>query len=145
MSFLGFGKKTVADDTPGAPPDSPMAQAGVTPDATAGGAAKPALDREALTETIIQQLQTVFDPEIPVNIYELGLIYSIVINDDRSVEVTMTLTAPGCPVAEEMPLWVRDAVMAAKEVEDVHVDVVWDPPWDPSLMSEAARLELGFM
>ncbi|MEQ8371431.1 MAG: SUF system Fe-S cluster assembly protein [Alphaproteobacteria bacterium] len=98
-----------------------------------------------MTEAVIRQLQTVFDPEIPVNIYELGLIYTIIINDDRTVEVTMTLTAPGCPVAEEMPVWVRDAVMGADGVEDVHVDVVWDPPWEPSLMSEAAKLELGFM
>ncbi|MEQ9350159.1 MAG: iron-sulfur cluster assembly protein [Alphaproteobacteria bacterium] len=98
-----------------------------------------------MTEAVIRQLQTVFDPEIPVNIYELGLIYTIIINDDRTVEVTMTLTAPGCPVAEEMPVWVRDAVMGADGVEDVHVDVVWDPPWEPSLKTAAAKSELVFM
>lgn len=145
MSFLGFGKK--AEDVPHAGPDGALAAgvAGTGGAEGAGAAAKAPLDREAMTEAVIRQLQTVFDPEIPVNIYELGLIYTIIINDDRTVEVTMTLTAPGCPVAEEMPVWVRDAVMGADGVEDVHVDVVWDPPWEPSLMSEAAKLELGFM
>ena len=94
---------------------------------------------------IVAAMQTVFDPEIPVNIYELGLVYSIVIADDGVVDVAMTLTAPGCPVAGEMPGWVKDAVMKVEGVKDVNVEVVWEPAWDISMMSEAARLELGYI
>jgi len=92
---------------------------------------------------VIEALHTVFDPEIPVDIYELGLIYDIDIGEDGTVGITMTLTAPACPVAGEMPAWVQRAVAAVDGVEDVKVDLVFDPPWDPSRMSEAARLELG--
>ncbi|MGH7154724.1 MAG: SUF system Fe-S cluster assembly protein [Acetobacteraceae bacterium] len=92
---------------------------------------------------VIDACATVYDPEIPVNIYELGLIYAIDINDDGRVKVEMTLTAPACPSAQELPEQVRDAVMAVPGVTDCEVETVWDPPWDPSRMSEEARLQLN--
>ena len=92
---------------------------------------------------IVDALRTVFDPEIPVSIYELGLIYVIDIQPGGKVDIKMTLTAPGCPVAGEMPGMVERAVSVVDGVEDVSVELVWSPPWDPSRMSEAARLELG--
>ena len=93
-------------------------------------------------EDIIGALKTVYDPEIPVDIYELGLIYGIE-EDKENVKVKMTLTAPGCPVAEEMPKWVEDAVREVEGVKDVNVEMVFDPPWDMSLMSDEARLTLN--
>ncbi len=96
-----------------------------------------------LRRKIVAALKTVKDPEIPVDIYELGLIYIIDVSDDKKVRIDMTLTAPGCPVAGEMPRWVHDAVSAIPEVTGVGVNMVFDPPWDPSLMSDEARLELG--
>jgi len=93
-------------------------------------------------EDIIGALKTVYDPEIPVDIYELGLIYGIEEEQDN-VKVKMTLTAPGCPVAEEMPKWVEDAVRGVEGVKDVNVEMVFDPPWDMSLMSDEARLTLN--
>jgi FeS assembly SUF system protein len=99
-------------------------------------------DNSALMDQIVTALKTVFDPEIPVDIYELGLIYDVKVNGPK-LFVTMTLTAPGCPVAGEMPLMVERALMGVEGVEEVDVDLVWDPPWDPSRMSESARLELG--
>jgi len=98
------------------------------------------LDR--ITEDIIAALKTVYDPEIPVDIYELGLIYRVDIDDDRSITVDMTLTAPGCPVAGEMPGWVENAVGTVEGVGDVKVNMVFDPPWDPSRMSDEARVAL---
>lgn len=98
------------------------------------------LDR--LTEEIVTALKTVFDPEIPVDIYELGLIYRIEIDDSRFVNIDMTLTAPGCPVAGEMPKWVENAVTAVQGVAGVKVDMVFDPPWDQSRMSDEARVAL---
>ncbi len=98
------------------------------------------LDR--LTEEIVAALKTVFDPEIPVDIYELGLIYRIEIDDGRFVNIDMTLTAPGCPVAGEMPKWVENAVTAVQGVAGVKVDMVFDPPWDQSRMSDEARVAL---
>jgi len=92
---------------------------------------------------VIDALRCVFDPEIPVSIYDLGLIYDIDIGDDGKVAITMTLTAPGCPVAGEMPGMVERAVGVVDGVDEVTVDLVFDPPWEPSRMSEAARLELG--
>lgn len=88
-------------------------------------------------------LRTVFDPEIPVNIYELGLIYKIDIDAENNVALKMTLTAPGCPVAGEMPEQVRGAVADLDGIKDVEVELVWDPPWDPSKMAETAKLQLG--
>jgi len=103
-------------------------------------------DHEGLEGRIVAALRTVYDPEIPVDIYELGLIYRIDIADDgKRVAIAMTLTAPGCPVAGEMPRQVEHAVRGmVPEIEDVAVELVWDPPWDKDMMSEAARLELGF-
>ena len=98
------------------------------------------LDR--ITQDIIAALKTVYDPEIPVDIYELGLIYRVDIEDDRSIRVDMTLTAPGCPVAGEMPGWVENAVGTVEGVGAVEVNMVFDPPWDPSRMSDEARVAL---
>ena len=105
--------------------------------------ALPPEEIERLTADIVGSLKTVYDPEIPVDIYELGLIYKVDISDDRDVDVEMTLTAPGCPVAGEMPIWVEDAVRRVAGVRDVKVNLVFDPPWDPTRMSEEARLELN--
>jgi FeS assembly SUF system protein len=94
-------------------------------------------------DAVIAAIGTVYDPEIPVNIYELGLIYAIEIDDDAKVKVEMTLTAPGCPSAQELPVMVHDAIMAVPGVAACEVDTVWDPPWDPSRMTEEARLSLN--
>jgi FeS assembly SUF system protein len=94
-------------------------------------------------DTLIEAIATVFDPEIPVNIYELGLIYAVEINDDGGVKVEMTLTAPACPSAQELPEQVQNAVLTVPGVTSCHVETVWDPPWDPSRMSEEARLQLN--
>ena len=98
---------------------------------------------ERLTEQMIEKLKTVFDPEIPVDIYELGLIYKVDISDDHIVDITMTLTAPSCPVAGEMPGWVHDAVLTIPEIKSCKVDLVFDPPWHPSRMSDEAKLQLN--
>jgi FeS assembly SUF system protein len=97
---------------------------------------------ERLTDGIIAALKTVYDPEIPADIYELGLIYRVDIDDSRFVKIDMTLTAPGCPVAGEMPIWVDNAVSAVPGVAGVEVKMVFDPPWDQSRMSEEARIAL---
>nr|WP_240319107.1 SUF system Fe-S cluster assembly protein [Acidibrevibacterium fodinaquatile] len=94
-------------------------------------------------DAVIAAIATVYDPEIPVNIYELGLIYAIEIGDDGLVKIEMTLTAPACPSAQELPAQVEDAVAALPGVRGVSVETVWDPPWDPSRMSEEARLALN--
>ncbi|GAB4531089.1 MAG: SUF system Fe-S cluster assembly protein [Parvularculaceae bacterium] len=98
-----------------------------------------------ITEDIIAAIKTVYDPEIPVDIYELGLIYRVDLDEDGLLTVDMTLTAPGCPVAGEMPGWVRDAVLGVDGVRDAKVNLVFDPPWDPSRMSDEARLELNMI
>lgn len=98
---------------------------------------------QALGERIADALRTVYDPEIPVNIYELGLVYKIDIEDDNSVQITMTLTSPHCPVAETLPGEVEEKVKAVEGVTDAKVEITWDPPWHPGLMSEEAQLELG--
>ena len=95
-----------------------------------------------LKEKVIAEIKKIYDPEIPVNIYELGLIYDIAI-DDKDVIIKMTLTTPNCPVAESLPKEVKDSIMEIKEVNKVDLDLVWDPPWDKSMMSEAAKLELN--
>ena len=99
----------------------------------------------ALYESVIQALREIFDPEIPVNIYDLGLIYGVEVSDDASVAVTMTLTTPHCPVAESMPGEVEMRVCAVPGVRDAEVALVWDPPWDPQKMSDEAKLELGML
>ncbi|GLQ06973.1 SUF system Fe-S cluster assembly protein [Sneathiella chinensis] len=96
-----------------------------------------------LEEPVIAALRTVFDPEIPVSIYDLGLIYVIDIDADGNTYIGMTLTAPGCPVAGEIPNWVRDAVSPVDGIGEVEVEILWDPPWTPDNMSEAAKLDLG--
>ena len=101
-----------------------------------------ALENERLTDDIVKALKTVYDPEIPADIYELGLIYRVDISEDGIVEIDMTLTAPGCPVAGEMPIWVKNAVSAVPGVGDVKVNMVFDPPWDQSRMSDEARVAL---
>jgi FeS assembly SUF system protein len=98
---------------------------------------------DALTDKLVEKLKSVYDPEIPVDIYELGLIYKVDVSDERAVAIDMTLTAPGCPVAGEMPGWVQDAVSQIPEVTACTVNLVFDPPWDPSLMSDEAKLELN--
>jgi FeS assembly SUF system protein len=98
---------------------------------------------DALTDKLIEQLKTVFDPEIPVDIYELGLIYKVDVSDQKDVVIDMTLTAPGCPVAGEMPGWVEDAIREIPEVKSCKVELVFDPPWDPSRMSDEAKLQLN--
>jgi FeS assembly SUF system protein len=102
-----------------------------------------ATDPSDIENGIVEVLKTIFDPEIPVNIYELGLIYDIDIQENGAVQVKMTLTAPGCPVAGTLPGEVRDRVESVRGVTSADVEVVWDPTWNPSMMSEAARLELG--
>tara|TARA_Y100000994_G_C15595731_1_gene402487 strand:- start:448 stop:747 length:300 start_codon:yes stop_codon:yes gene_type:complete len=96
-----------------------------------------------LKEKIITEIKKIYDPEIPVNIYELGLIYEIKVEKDNNVKVKMTLTTPNCPVAESLPKEVKDSIMQVKEVNNVDLELVWDPPWDKSMMSEAAKLELN--
>jgi len=105
----------------------------------------PSTPDHPLYEPVVQACRTVFDPEIPVNIYDLGLVYTLAINGDNDVAVTMTLTAPGCPVAGEMPGWVADAINAVPGVRQVDVEMTFDPPWGMDMMSDEARLELGFM
>lgn len=103
----------------------------------------PADELARLTDDIITALKTVYDPEIPVDIYELGLIYKVDIDDDRNVAIDMTLTAPGCPVAGDMPGWVENAVGSVAGVQSVKAKIVFDPPWDHSRMSEEARMALN--
>ena len=103
------------------------------------------MDTEALKEKVIGVLKEIFDPEIPVNIYELGLIYEINILPINNVQIVMTLTSPACPAAQTIPVEVDQKVRTIEGVNDVHVAVTWNPPWDKSMMSEAAALELGFL
>jgi FeS assembly SUF system protein len=132
-----------ANNVPATPPaaaaDTPL------PPATDAGAsgALPEAELTRLTDEIIAALKTVYDPEIPADIYELGLIYRIDIADDRAVGVEMTLTTPNCPSAQELPTMVENAVASVPGVGPVKVDIVWDPPWDPSRMSDEARAVLN--
>ena len=121
---------------PSATPPSPTATqtAGMTSDAERAA---------ALTPRIIEALSTVFDPEIPVNIYELGLIYDIIVDQSSAVGIRMTLTAPACPAAQSLPVEVKNKVAQVPGVTAVTVDIVWDPPWDRDRMSDAAKLQLG--
>jgi FeS assembly SUF system protein len=112
-------------------------------DLEATPSAIPPAELDVLTDKLIEQLKSVYDPEIPVDIYELGLIYKVDISDDRDVAIDMTLTAPGCPVAGEMPGWVSDAVMKVEGLKSCNVALVFDPPWDQSMMSDEARLQLN--
>ena len=98
-----------------------------------------------LREQIIEVLRGIYDPEIPINIYELGLIYEVTVDDETNVHVLMTLTSPMCPVAESLPPEVEEKAAAIDGIASARVEVTWDPPWDPEMMSEAARLELDFL
>lgn len=144
----------VAVEALDAPPTTPDVTAAPDPAASvasADGATKagdnasalPPEEIERLTNDIVAALKTVYDPEIPADIYELGLIYKVEVDDDRNVQIKMTLTAPGCPVAGEMPIWVENAVNAVPGVAGTRVDIVFDPPWDQSRMSDEARLAVG--
>jgi FeS assembly SUF system protein len=121
---------------------TPDGEVGATP-ATPMATTAPAIEPKPTEEALIAAIANVYDPEIPVNIYELGLIYTIDIHDDGRVKVEMTLTAPACPSAQELPVQVQDAVMSVPGVTDCEVETVWDPPWDPSRMTEEARLQLN--
>ena len=96
-----------------------------------------------LKDKVIAEIKKIYDPEIPVNIYELGLIYDIIIDDMNNVKIDMTLTSPNCPVAESLPNEVKNSVKEIKEVKNVDLNLVWDPPWDKSMMTESAKLELN--
>ncbi|WP_452225638.1 DUF59 domain-containing protein [Lacinutrix chionoecetis] len=103
------------------------------------------IDTTALGEKIVAVIKTIYDPEIPVDIYELGLIYDVFVNEDYDVKILMTLTTPNCPVAETLPLEVEEKVKSLKEVKDAEVEITFDPPWSQDLMSEEAKLELGML
>jgi FeS assembly SUF system protein len=103
------------------------------------------IDTQALGEKIVKVLKSIYDPEIPVDIYELGLIYDVFVNYDCNVKILMTLTTPNCPVAETLPVEVEDKVKSLKMVNDAEVEITFDPPWTQDLMSEEAKLELGML
>jgi FeS assembly SUF system protein len=103
------------------------------------------IDTQALGEKIVKVLKSIYDPEIPVDIYELGLIYDVFVNEDHNVKILMTLTTPNCPVAETLPVEVEDKVKSLKMVNDAEVEITFDPPWTQDLMSEEAKLELGML
>jgi FeS assembly SUF system protein len=103
------------------------------------------LAKKILVDRIIDKLSLIYDPEIPVNIYELGLVYLIEVGNDRTARIVMTLTSPNCPEAENIPVQVERSVLAIEGIEKVTVEIVWDPPWNYEMMSDAARLELGIM
>tara|TARA_B100001971_G_C18125478_1_gene501802 strand:+ start:632 stop:958 length:327 start_codon:yes stop_codon:yes gene_type:complete len=103
------------------------------------------IDTNVLGDKIVRVLKTIFDPEIPVDIYELGLIYDVFVNEDCDVKILMTLTTPNCPVAETLPLEVEEKVKSINEVKDAEVEITFDPPWSQDLMSEEAKLELGML
>ena len=128
--------QTTADIAPA--PDKPLENAAIN-----RSPALPPEELDQLTDGIIAALKSVYDPEIPADIYELGLIYKVDIADDRAIKVDMSLTSPNCPSAQELPIMVENAVASVPGVKDVKVDVVWDPPWDPSRMSDEARLVLN--
>jgi len=103
------------------------------------------IDPKELGETVVKVLKTIYDPEIPVDIYELGLIYDVFVNEDYEVKILMTLTTPNCPVAETLPLEVEEKIKSLNEVKDAEVEITFDPPWSQDLMSDEAKLELGML
>jgi FeS assembly SUF system protein len=135
----------MSDDMATEDKDGPMIEVAEKPQnaAISGSSGVPQDELDRLTDEIVGALKTVYDPEIPADIYELGLIYKIDIADDRSVKVDMSLTSPNCPSAQELPIMVENAVSSVAGVKETKVEVVWDPPWDPSRMSDEARLVLN--
>ena len=135
----------MSDDMATEDKDGPMIEVAEKPQnaAISGSSGVPQDELDRLTDQIVDALKTVYDPEIPADIYELGLIYKIDIADDRSVKVDMSLTSPNCPSAQELPIMVENAVSSVPGVKETKVEVVWDPPWDPSRMSDEARLVLN--
>jgi FeS assembly SUF system protein len=136
----------MTDENPNAGNMTDNAAAAEKPPENAAVTGSSALSQDELsrlTDDIIAGLKTVYDPEIPADIYEIGLIYKIDIGDDRSVKIDMSLTSPNCPSAQELPIMVENAVASVAGVKDAKVEVVWDPPWDPSRMSDEARLVLN--
>jgi FeS assembly SUF system protein len=131
------------DSTPASPANAAAAADAATPAGSAAPPAVPADELARLTDEIVAALKTVYDPEIPADIYELGLIYKVDIAEDRGVTVDMTLTTPNCPSAAELPHMVEDAVASVPGVRETKVNLIWDPPWDPSRMSDEARLVLN--
>ena len=132
----------MTDDTP-VTENAPSADKAPENAAVTGSSTLPQAELNRLTDDIIAGLKTVYDPEIPADIYELGLIYKIDIGDDRAVKIDMSLTSPNCPSAQELPIMVENTVSSVAGVKDAKVEVVWDPPWDPSRMSDEARLVLN--
>ncbi|MEM7661586.1 MAG: SUF system Fe-S cluster assembly protein [Pseudomonadota bacterium] len=128
----------MADDLNPSPPQSADADVSEV-------SAIPQSELNRITDDLITAFKTVYDPEIPVDIYELGLIYRVDIDDNRKVDIDMTLTAPGCPVAGDMPGWIESAARTVSGIEDVEVRLTFDPPWDPSRMSDEARLALNML
>ena len=133
------------DDMASEDKDGPMIEVAEKPQnaAISGSSGVPQDELDRLTDEIVDALKTVYDPEIPADIYELGLIYKVDIGDDRAVKVDMSLTSPNCPSAQELPIMVENAVSSVAGVKETKVEVVWDPPWDPSRMSDEARLVLN--
>lgn len=125
--------------------DEPAAEETSGQAETSGASSIPDEELNRITGDVIKSLKTVYDPEIPVDVYELGLIYKVDLDDDRLLTIDMTLTAPGCPVAGEMPGWVEGAVRGTDGVDDVKVNMTFDPPWTPERMSDEAKLELGWL
>jgi len=135
----------MSDDMATEDKDGPMIEVAEKPQnaAISGSSGVPQDELDRLTDEIVGALKTVYDPEIPADIYELGLIYKIDIADDRSVKVDMSLTSPNCPSAQELPIMVENEVSSVAGVKETKVEVVWDPPWDPSRMSDEARVVLN--
>jgi FeS assembly SUF system protein len=128
-----------------APPETPPVEDTAKQEAPAKAQPEGPIDTEAVTENIVKALKTVYDPEIPVDIYELGLIYEIKVEEDGNTYIQMTLTAPNCPAAGILPGQIESQARSVEGVYDVNLDLVFDPPWTPELMSEAAKLELGML
>lgn len=140
-----MNENTEAPVNPEAPETTDRAGANIAmAQSTEAASVIPAEELTRLTDDIVAALKTVYDPEIPADIYELGLIYKIDIDDDRNVDIQMTLTAPGCPVAGEMPIWVENAVGSVEGVQQVKVELAFDPPWTPERMSEEAQVAVGW-
>ncbi|MBU6320347.1 MAG: SUF system Fe-S cluster assembly protein [Alphaproteobacteria bacterium] len=133
------------DGSPGAAQVAPQVTPSVASPATGAPAPIPQAELDRITDDLILRFKQVYDPEIPVDIYELGLIYKVDISDERHVDIEMTLTAPACPVAGEMPGWVEEAALKVEGVTSAKAVIVFDPPWDPSRMSDEARLQLNML